>query len=552
MQVLLPFIRLMKPHLRWVLLGSFLGLFTLFASIGLLTLSGWFIAATALAGVSVASAQAFNYMTPGGGVRGFAIARTAGRYFERITTHEATFRLLASLRSWFYEHLEPLNPARLRQYRSADLLNRIITDINSLDNLYLRVVSPSVIAAVTTLLITLFLWWVAPAFGMLIFIALLIAGICVPWIGHQLGKTIGTEQVAKSSALRQATLTYVQGMSELHLYKALESQQALLEERQAAMQSLQLKMSLISGLVTALMTFAAGLTTLLALALGVSLVTEGNLAPAWLALVIFCVLASFEAVAPLPLAYQYLGKTRASAANLLDITQQRSDIIFPEEITQPLTPGSIEFNSVCFAYDEQVILDDLSLHIQAGQKVVLSGHTGSGKSSVINLLTRFWSYQQGQILLGGIPVEDYPEEQLRAQMSVLSQPVQLFAGSVRNNLKIGHSTASDEQMLAVLDRLALTDMLGSEGLDREVGEGGNRLSGGQRKRLGIARALLKSAPILILDEPTEGLDIDTAKQVLDAVMSYQQGQTLIMITHHQQGLDKFDQHIKLDHGKRID
>ncbi|WP_151670708.1 thiol reductant ABC exporter subunit CydC [Nitrincola schmidtii] len=552
MQVLLPFIRLMKPHLSWVLLGSFLGLFTLFASIGLLTLSGWFIAATALAGISVASAQAFNYMTPGGGVRGFAIARTAGRYFERITTHEATFRLLASLRSWFYEHLEPLNPARLRQYRSADLLNRIITDINSLDNLYLRVLSPSLIAAVTTLLITLFLWWVSPSFGMLMFIALMIAGICVPWIGHQLGKSVGSEQVIRSSALRQATLTYIQGMSELHLYKALEIQQSLLEERQAAMQVLQLKMSLITGLVTALMTFAAGLTTLFALVIGISLVTEGQLAPAWLALVVFCVLASFEAVAPLPLAYQYLGKTRASAANLLEITQQQSDITFPEEMVQPLTPGSIEFNSVRFAYDERVILHDLSLHIHAGQKVALSGHTGSGKSSIINLLTRFWSYQQGQILLGGIPVEHYPEEQLRSHISVLSQPVQLFAGSVRNNLMIGNAKATDEQMLAVLHRLALTEMLGSDGLDREVGEGGNRLSGGQRKRLGIARALLKTAPILILDEPTEGLDIDTAKQVMDAVMSHQPDQTLIIITHHQQGLDRFDQHIRLDHGRRID
>ena len=552
MQVLLPFVRLMKPHLSWVLLGSFLGLFTLFASIGLLTLSGWFIAATALAGVSVATAQAFNYMTPGGGVRGFAIARTAGRYFERITTHEATFRLLASLRSWFYEHLEPLNPANLRQYRSADLLNRIITDINSLDNLYLRVVSPSLIAAVTTLLITLFLWWVAPSFGVLILIALLISGICIPWLGHQLGKSIGTEQVVKSSALRQATLTYVQGMSELHLYKALHSQQSLLEERQTAMQALQLKMSLITGLVTALMTFAAGLTTLFALTIGISLVTEGQLAPAWLALIVFCVLASFEAVAPLPLAYQYLGKTRASAANLLEITQQRSDITFPETPVQPNEPGGIEFTSVSFAYDKQDILHDLSFSIQTGQKVVVSGHTGSGKSSVINLLTRFWVYQQGQILLGGVPVEYYPEQQLREQISVLSQPVQLFAGSVRDNMKIGNAQATDEQMLEVLTSLALTDMLGSEGLDREIGEGGNRLSGGQRKRLGIARAMLKTAPILILDEPTEGLDINTARQVIDAVMSHQPDQTLIMITHHQQGLDRFDQHIKLDHGKRVD
>ncbi|MCD8513856.1 MAG: hypothetical protein LRY63_11500 [Nitrincola sp.] len=343
MSVLIPFIRLMRPHLSWVLLGTFLGLFTLLASIGLLTLSGWFIAATALAGVSLASAQAFNYMTPGGGVRGFAIARTAGRYFERITTHEATFRLLAELRSWFYAHLEPLNPAKLRHYRSSDLLNRIITDINSLDNLYLRVISPSIIAVCVSLLVSAFLAWINPLLGGLLFLSLLIAGFVIPWIGHQLGSQLGQDQVEKSSSLRQATITFLQGMSELHLYQSLASQQVYLDDRQKEMQQLQLRMSLISGLVTALMTFAAGLTTLLALMLGVSLVTAGELTPAWLALVVFCVLASFEAIAPLPLAYQYLGKTRASAANLLEITQQKSDIEFPLITCKTSAPGEVEF-----------------------------------------------------------------------------------------------------------------------------------------------------------------------------------------------------------------
>lgn len=552
MSSLAPFIRLMKPHLGWVLLGSFLGLLTLFASIGLLTLSGWFIAATALAGVSVATAQAFNYMTPGGGVRGFAIARTAGRYFERITTHEATFRLLADLRSWFYGHLEPLNPARLHHYRSADLLNRIITDINSLDNLYLRVLSPSLIAAVTTLLVSGFLWWVAPSLGVLILVALLSAGILIPMLGHRLGATLGQSQVAKASALRQASLSYVQGMSELHLYQALDTQQALLEQRQQSLLDTQLRMSLITGLVTGLMALAAGLTTLLALIIGVSLVTEGSLAPAWLALVVFCVLASFEAVAPLPMAFQYLGKTRAAAANLLEITEQRSDIVFPAQPVQPTAPGEIRLQEVSFAYDSTSVLQQLSLHIKPGEKIALTGHTGSGKSSVINLLTRFWLYQQGQIYLGGVPVEAYPEAQLRQQLSVLSQPVQLFAGSVRDNLRLGNPDATDAEMMQLLERLELVSMLGSEGLEREVGEGGNRLSGGQRKRLGVARALLKPAPVLILDEPTEGLDMDTAQQVLETLLNYRPGQTVLMITHHRQGLERFDQCIQLDRGRRID
>lgn len=549
MSVLMPFIRLMKPHSGWVLLGSFLGLLTLLSSIGLLTLSGWFISATALAGVSVATAQAFNYMTPGGGVRGFAIARTAGRYFERITTHEATFRLLAQLRAWFYAHLEPLNPARLRHYRSADLLNRLITDINSLDNLYLRVISPSLIALITTVLVSLFLWWVAPALGVLLFLALLVSGLFIPMLGLKLGAVTGRQMVGYASALRQRTLSYVQGMTELHVYSALEQQQQELDQSQQALLQAQLRMSLVSGLVAALMTLAAGLTTLLALVIGIDLVTAEQLSPAWLALAVFCVLASFEAVAALPLAYQYLGKTRAAAENLQEITSQRSDIVFPEEPVRVVNPGAIQLDQVDFAYDNRPVLQGLSIQVSPGEKVALVGHTGSGKSSVINLLSRFWQYQHGRVLVGGVAVESFPEQQLREQMSILSQPVQLFAGSVRANLQLADPDASDEQMLALLEQLSMTEMLGNDGLEREVGEGGSRLSGGQRKRLGIARAMLKSSPILILDEPTEGLDINTASQVMDAVFSYRPEQTLLIITHHLHDLGRYDHIIRLDQGR---
>ncbi len=552
MTVLMPFIRLMKPHLGWVLFGSFLGLVTLLSSIGLLTLSGWFISATALAGVSVVSAQAFNYMTPGGGVRGFAIARTAGRYFERVTTHEATFRLLAQLRSWFYAHLEPLNPARLRHYRTADLLNRLITDINSLDNLYLRVLSPSLVALVTGILVSLFLGWVAPSLGTLLFVALLVSGLLIPMLGHKLGAVTGREMVGYASSLRLRTLSYVQGMAELHVYSALNQQQQELQQSQQTLLQAQLRMSLVSGVTAALMTLAAGLTTLLALMIGVNLVTTEQLSPAWLALVVFCVLASFEAVASLPLAYQYLGKTRAAAENLQEITSQRSDMLFPKESVLVTSPGEIQLDQVDFAYDATLVLQGVSIQVNPGEKVALVGHTGSGKSSIINLLSRFWQYQQGRVLVGGVAVESYPEQQLRDQMAVLSQPVQLFAGSIRSNLQLADPEATDEQMLELLEQLGMTEMLGDDGLNREVGEVGNRLSGGQRKRLGIARAMLKAAPILILDEPTEGLDIHTATQVMNAVFSYRPGQTLLIITHHLQGLDRYDQVIRLNQGRRLD
>lgn len=551
MSELKPFLGLLRRHQGWVLLGSFLGLLTLFSSIGLLTLSGWFISATALAGVTLASAQAFNYLTPGGGVRGFAIARTAGRYFERVTTHEATFRVLAELRSWFYAHLEPLNPARLRHYRSADLLSRITSDINALDNLYLRVLSPSAIALITSLLVAGFMAWIHASLGFLLLGALLLAGFGVPWLGYLWAGQRGAEQVQLSARLRARTLSYVQGMTELHVYAALEKEQQALAQTQNDWLRLQQQMSLISGVTSALMTLAAGLTTFAALAIAIELVSSESLAPAWLALVVFCVLASFEAIAPLPLAYQYLGKTRAAARNLLEITQQRSDISFPDTRVNPPHPGQIEWSAVNFAYEGREVLQDFTLQIAAGEKLAITGHTGSGKSTLINLLTRFWEAQSGEIRLGGAPLNHYPEEQLREQMAILSQPVQLFAGSVRDNLRLAGDDISDAEMLQLLQRLGLDTMLGNEGLDREVGEGGNRLSGGQRKRLGVARALLKKAPILILDEPAEGLDAQSEAQMLEVVLSYRPEQTLLLITHHTQHLQAFDRVIRLDRGRLV-
>lgn len=545
MKSLLPFIRLMKPHLGWVVLGSTLGLLTLLSSIGLLALSGWFIAAAALAGVSLASAQAFNYLTPGAGVRAFAMVRTAGRYFERIATHEATFRLLAQLRVWFYQHLEPLNPARLKQYRSSDLLNRIISDINSLDNLYLRVISPTLIALITSVLVAGFLAWISPVLGLLLLISLWVAGFVIPWIGYRLAAGVGESQVFATSELRQRAITYVQGMSELHVYSALSTEQEKFAQEQRVLTDAQLRMSLISGLTSGMMSWVAGVATLLALIVAVNMVQAEVLAPAWLALIIFCVLASFEAVAPLPVAYQFLGKTRASAANLLEISQQTSDIKFADAQVSVVEPGAFSFKQVSFAYDNRAVLDDFSLHVNAGERVAIMGHTGSGKSSLINLLARFWEAQAGEIEVGGVNLHAYPESQLRAQFSVLSQPVQLFAGSVRDNLKLSGEAVSDQDMLDVLERLGLLEMLGSEGLQREVGEGGSKLSGGQRKRLGVARALLRSAPILILDEPTEGLDEATEKQVLEVILTYRPEQTLLMITHHDLFLDRFDQVVRI-------
>lgn len=555
MKELRPFVGLMRPHLNWVLLGTLLGLVTLLASIGLMTLSGWFISAAALAGISAVTAQQFNYFTPGAGVRGFAIARTVGRYFERVTTHEATFRLLADLRSWFYRCLEPLGPARLQQFRSADLLNRLIADVNALDNLYLRVLAPSVLALLVSALVLGFLALYSPGIALLTAVGLLLAGVTTPLLAHLSARHVGEQQIVATARLRQRLIGLVQGLADLYIYGGVQRAIDATAVEEARLQKTQLRMALLTGLMTALIVFIGGTTGLLALAMGIERVYDGRLEPAQLAMVLFCVLAVFEVVAPLSLAYQYLGKTRRAAARLQEVAATEPLIHYPSDDEAPVSqPGSFSFDQVYFHYNRSssAVLERFSLQVSAGEKILLLGHTGSGKSTLISLLARFHDPQQGRVLLGGQPVACYSESTLRAQMSVLSQPVQLFAGTVADNLALANVSADEADMASVLAAVRLDMELGEEPLAYSIGESGSRLSGGQRKRLALARALLRDAPILLLDEPTEGLDAATEAAVVENVLRLYPERTLVMISHHLQTAALFDRVVIMDKGQVIE
>ncbi|MBR9882990.1 MAG: thiol reductant ABC exporter subunit CydC [Oceanospirillales bacterium] len=548
MKLLWPYIRQMRAHIGWVVLGSALGLLTLVASIGLLTLSGWFITATSLAGV----AAGFNYFTPGAGVRGFAILRTAGRYGERLASHEATFRLIARLRTWFYRCMEPLRPARLNAIGSAELLSRLIADIGAMDNLYLRILSPSLIAIVVVAFVCGFVSIYSGALALIALAGFVLAGLLVPLVGYALGAVPGAQQSRYQSRLRLRLITLIQGMADLRIYGGMARAQASVEESQQSYLGTQVRMGRITALVNALILLIAGGTLIAVLVVGVSLVHEGALEAIELAMLLFCVLAAFEAVSPLPLAYQYLGKTRESAARLAVVAQSKPENLFPASGPAPSSPGAIQFADVVFGYGHGVALDGVSFNVEAGEKVMIMGHSGSGKSSLINLLVRFWDPDSGVIQLGGEAIERYTEETLRRQVSVMGQPVQLFAGTVRDNLKVGNDQAPDQQMMDLLERLGLAQALDGKGLDYQVGEAGSRLSGGQRKRLALARALLREAPILLLDEPTEGLDRDSEEAVLDLVLNYRDGQTVLFITHHTSSLNRFDKVILMDQGRVLE
>ena len=553
---LIPFLLLFQPHYRRMGLGTFLGWLSVMASVGLLALSGWFISAAAFAGLSLGTAYLFNFFYPSIGVRLFAFTRTLSRYAERIVIHDATFRMLATLRLWFYRKIEPLAPARLMQYRSTDILNRIVTDIETLDNLYVRVLSPSITASLTTIAVVLFLSFFDVWIAGTTLLFLMISGIALPLATTRSGADMGRQLTLGTARIRMLAVEGIQGLSELMVFNAWNRQINALEKESEALIRIQGRMSHIQGLSMAATTLLTGLATLSCIYIGVHQVAHGLLDGANLALVGFAVLASFEALSPLPAAYQYLGQTKKAAERLLEIVHAPPFVIFPGISSAPMERFHIQFNSVDFHYGDSDpwVLEEFSLSIEQGRRVAIIGETGAGKSTLFHLLVRFWNPIKGRIQIGGHDLKTFSESDLRQTIGVVSQQTHLFQTTLRENLLMARPRADEVELNAALEKAQLLDWVKAlpRGLDSWIGEAGSGLSGGQARRLCLARMFLQDAPIWVLDEPTEGLDKLTERKVMQALFQAARNHTLLVITHRTSDLEQFDDIILMEQGRIVD
>ena len=538
-----------------MVLGTLSGLLAVVSAVGLLALSGWFISAAAYAGLTAITAQLFNFFHPGIGIRLFAIGRTLTRYAERIVSHEATFRILQSLRSWFYLHLEPLAPSRLMNFRSGDILNRIVADIDALDNLYLRVFSPGVIAMIMSALVVGFLWHFDPVISMVAALFLSMAGFCVPLISLRLGEKCGHELTQHLSDLRTHIVEGLQGMPELLVFGAHHRHLGAVGQSNRTLLKSQLRMSQIQGLSLALITLLSGLAVLATLYLAVTLVNRDALDGADMALVTLAVLASFEAVLPLPAAFQYLGRTREAGRRLLEIVDSKPQVVFPELSDDSPRHFGVRFENVYFRYDQKAgwALRDVDFQIHPGRRVAVIGETGSGKSTLIHLLVRFSDPAAGCIRLGGVDVRNFGESDLRRHISVIAQQPHMFNATLKENLLMARPDAGDDEVLDALNAAQLLDFVTTlpDGLGTRIGEAAKLLSGGQARRVAVARAILHNAPLWVLDEPTEGLDPVTEERIMAAIKAQTANRSLLLMTHRLIDLHWMDTIVMLDRGRVV-
>ncbi len=533
----------MAPFRWWVLLAVLLSFATVGSSVGLMAMSSYLISKAALTSEQADLALAIT------GVRFFALARAAFRYAERFISHTATFRILTYLRTWFYTAVEPLAPARLQQYRSGDLLTRIMADIETLENFYIRVIVPPLAAALVTLFATLLLGSFNIVLGLALLFFLLLTGLMLPLVTRWLSRNPAAQMIASRAELNATLVDGVQGIADLLSFGQEERYQEQAANLNHKLNQEQERLAKIRGISSALAALFTSLAALTVLWLAIPLVTGGQIDGVFLALLPLTAIASFEAVQPLSQSLQFLESSQAAGKRIFELIDAPPAVTDPEHHSPRPSSSSIELSNVSFRYAaaDPLALDKLSFHLPSGGRLALAGPSGSGKSTLVNLLLRFWDYDEGQIRLGGRELREYQADDCRQMMAVVSQQTHLFNSTIRDNLYLANPDASEEALDQACRLAQIHTFIQGlpEGYDTLIGENGMLLSGGERQRLAIARAILKDAPILILDEATANLDSVTEKQLWAALDSYMNGRTTLIISHRTAVLPPVDQLIYL-------
>jgi ATP-binding cassette subfamily C protein CydC len=546
-------IRLILPFKRWVVLGVLLGFLTIGSSVGLMAMSAYLISRAAIVTDVADIALVIT------SVRVFAILRALFRYLERLSTHTATFRILSHLRAWFYEAIEPLAPARLQAYRSGDLLARIVADIETLENFYVRVVVPPFTAALVTALACAILGVFDPLIAAALLVFMLLTGVALPLASRRISRKPAEGLIAARADLNAALVDEIQGIADLLTFDQVDQHQRAALELELRLNRAQVRMATLRGASSALAALFASLAGLTALILGIQAVTGGELEGVYLALLPLTAIASFEAIQPLALAWQQLDANRAAGQRLFEVVDT------PAPVSQPPGPSpqpldySLQIRDLHFRYapGETPALDGLSLSIPSGGLLVLQGSSGAGKSTLVNLLLRFWEYEEGSIRIGGHELREYGSEDARAMIGVVPQQAYLFNSSIEDNLLLANPDATKEQIELACEQAGLGDFIRSlpEGTNTLIGENGLLLSGGERQRLAIARAVLKNAPILILDEASANLDAATERRLMQSLQPFLAGRTVLAISHRPQSILQVGPHtgqvIHLENGRMV-
>ncbi len=530
---------------------TLLGAGAIGASIGLIGTAAWLISRASQRPQESALAVAIV------AVQFFGLSRGLLRYGERLVGHDAAFRVLAKLRVAVYRRLEALAPAGLPAFRSGDLLARLVHDVDSLQDLLLRVIPPFAIAALTGAVTVTVVWWLLPSAGLILLAALLLAATIVPLLTGWSANRLEARLAPARGALTTSVVDLVEGLPELVVNGSLEDQLARAALADDELERVALSSARTAGGGQGVTTLLSGLAMWGALLVGVSAVRSGEMDGVLLAVIALIPLAAFELIAPLPVATQTLERVRASAARVFEVTDARAPVLDPSQpVALPSPPHVLRVRNLRARYGAHGpwALDGVDLDLAPGGRVGLVGPSGAGKTTLAEVLLRFLPYEGGSITLGGVEIDRLRSDDHRKVVGMVAQDAHIFDTTIRENLLLARRDASGAQLQRALARAGLLEWVRALplGLDTYAGERGTRISGGERQRLAIARALLAEFPVLILDEPAEHLDTATADEITADVLDAAGHASVFLITHRLTGLDAMDEVLVLDRGRVVE
>ncbi len=529
-------------------LSTLLGAGALVAAIGLIGTSAWLISRASERPEESSLALAIV------AVQFFGLSRGLCRYGERLVGHDGALRLLAEQRGQIYDQLEPLAPAGLPAFRDADLLARLVHDVDSLQDLPLRVVSPFVAAALVGTAAVATMWWIYPPAGLLLGVCLLTAATAVPWITASLARRSESGQAEARAALTVTVADLLEGAPELIVNGAMPAQLSRAAAADAELRRVSSASARTSGLGLCLTTLLAGGATWGALVVGIPAVRGGRLDAVLLAVIALVPLAAFELVATLPPATQALERVRRAANRIFAVADAPLPVTEPA-MPLPLSGDRNELRAVGlrvrYSLGGRWVVDGVDLALSPGRRVAIVGPSGSGKSSIAAALLRFVAYQEGSVTLGRSEISELEGDDVRRVVGLLAQDAHIFNTTMVENLRIARRDAHDDDIrraLHVAHLSALVDELPG-GVHTPLGEHGAQISGGERQRVALARAVLAGFPVLILDEPAEHLDLVTADALLADLLGLRAEWSTLLVTHRTVGLEAVEEILVLDSGR---